>query len=105
MVESVLRFDMDLPWDSQSEDLDFETIPKIEAAARKFHSDNSNVPCALRVDHSESTRLEVVGMGPGRVLCREKNSEQILTNHPSSSVWVSAAGFLLRCSPEQLRPD
>ena len=57
-----------------------------------------------RRDRKEGTRVGGRWHGPGRVLCHEKSSEQVLTNHLGSIVWVSHAGFLLRCSPEQLRP-
>lgn len=35
-ISSILRFDGHLPWDSQREDIDFETNMKKEAAARKL---------------------------------------------------------------------
>ena len=125
-ISSFLRFDGHLPWDSQREDLDFEASLKKEAAARKLFIEadaQRRLQRALRGqsrplreysmgqlvyyyrrDRKEGTRVAGRWHGPGRVLCHEKTSEQHLTNHPGSIVWVSHAGFLLRCSPEQLRP-
>ena len=43
-------------------------------------------------------------MGPARVLCHEKTTMSEGNNHSGSVVWVSHAGVLIRCSPEQIRP-
>ena len=41
--------------------------------------------------------------GPARVLSHEKTGDFSESQHPGSVIWISHAGKLLRCSPEQLR--
>ena len=50
----------------------------------------------------EPLRCDARSNGPARVLATER-SGRVEASAPGSVVWVSHAGLLLRCAPEQLR--
>ena len=58
----------------------------------------------FRKGQKEGSRYGGKWFGPARVLCHEKTTNEDGREHVGSIVWVSHAGVLLRCSPEQLRP-
>lgn len=51
----------------------------------------------------EGSRYGGNWFGPARVLAHEKTGDYDESQHAGSVVWISHAGKLLRCSPEQLR--
>ena len=114
-----------LPWNSHWDDVDFAEVVKRETAAKRLFLEADSrrrIYRALRaqgrplrvfetgtlVYYYRRSRKEVTKyggrwFGPARVLCHEKTGDSTLGNHPGSIVWISHAGVLLRCSPEQLR--
>lgn len=58
----------------------------------------------FRRDRREGNKYGGTWYGPARVLCHEKTTISEGNNHSGSVVWISHAGVLLRCSPEQIRP-
>ena len=58
----------------------------------------------FRRDRREGNKYGGTWYGPARVLCHEKTNMSEGNNHSGSVVWISHAGVLLRCSPEQIRP-
>ena len=59
----------------------------------------------FRRDRKDSGNSKYGGRwhGPARVLAHEKTSDFCDGQHAGSVVWISHAGVLFRCSPEQLR--
>ena len=58
----------------------------------------------FRKGRREGARYGGTWYGPARVLCHERTSLSQEGGHAGSVVWISHAGVLIRCSPEQLRP-
>ena len=124
-ISSFLSQEGHLPTGSAREDRTFEEILEKETAARKYFLEidaRRRVQRALRVrsrplqeykggelvyyyrrGRKEGSRYGGHWYGPARVLCHEKTGDAHVGGAPGSIVWVSHAGRILRCSPEQLR--
>ena len=114
-----------LPLHSQREDLDFETNLQVECQAqqafleadarrrlsRALHSRcrplkdfcTGQLVYYFRRGRKEGSRYGGRWHGPARVLCHESTTISQERVHGGSVVWISHAGVLIRCSPEQLR--
>ena len=124
-ISSFLENGENLVWESSRETEDFETVLKRELVARKLFLEADARRRIQRALRSQGRRLRCfeTGMlvyyyrrgrkegsryggrwyGPARVLCHEKTSESTDLEGPGSIVWISHAGVMIRCSPEQLR--
>lgn len=114
-----------LPWHSQRKDLDFEESLQAELKAQKLflevdarrrlsramHSrcrplrefQTGQLVYYFRKGRKEGSRYGGKWHGPARVLCHERTSIHEERRHAGSIVWLSHAGVLLRCAPEQIR--
>ena len=124
-ISSFIENGENLVWNSNRETEDFETALKRELVARKLFLEADARRRIQRALRSQGRRLRCfeTGMlvyfyrrgrkegsryggrwyGPARVLCHEKTSENGDLEGPGSIVWISHAGVMIRCSPEQLR--
>ena len=124
-ISSFLENGDHLPWLSQCEVPDFEEAMKQEVLSKRLFLEADSRRRLYRALRAQSrplrlfetgtlvyyyrrSRKEVTKhggrwFGPARVLCHEMSSDSDDIAHPGSIVWISHAGILLRCSPEQLR--
>ena len=124
-ISSFLSSEEHTPTESAREYETFEEALKRETAARKYFLEidaRRRVQRALRAQgrplrefgtgtlvyyyrrgRKEGSRYGGHWYGPARVLCHEKTGGPEFDGRPGSIVWISHAGRLLRCSPEQIR--
>jgi hypothetical protein len=124
-ISSFLQQSANLPWDSAREDISFEAQLQAEAKARQHFLQIDAKRRIARSLHARCRTLRefVVGdlvyyfrkgtrqglryggtwHGPARVLAQEKTSPLQDEAAAGSIVWVSHAGRIIRCCPEQLR--
>ena len=114
-----------LPLQSSRQDLDFEEALQAEVQAQKLFLEadarrrlsralrfrcrplkefsTGQLVYYFRKGRKEGSRYGGKWHGPARVLCHESTSVDENREHTGSIVWISHAGTLIRCSPEQLR--
>ena len=125
-VTSLLQQSGHLPNTSAREDVSFEEALQNECKAQRMFLEADSrrrIQRALRAQgrpirdfecgelvyyfrrgRKEGSRYGGHWYGPARVVCHEKtSSDEAGGQAPGSVVWVSHAGKILRCSPEQLR--
>ena len=125
-IASFLQQYDNLPLQAQRQEPDFEEALQAETKAQKLFLEadakrrlaralrhrcrplkefqTGQLVYYFRKGRKEGSRYGGKWYGPARVLCHEKTTLEEGRQHAGSIVWLSHAGVLLRCSPEQLRP-
>ena len=125
-LSSFLQQYQNMPLQSRREDLTFEENLQTEVTAQRLFLKVDAQRRLSRALHSKCRPLKEFQLGelvyyfrrgvkegsrygghwhgPARVLTHEKTSSYETGQHLGSVVWISHAGKILRCSPEQLRP-
>jgi len=124
-ISSFLQNSENLPLHSAREDQTFEEKVQAEANARKLFLEIDARRRIARALHAKSRTIREFTMGdlvyffrkgikqgsryggtwhgPARVLAHEKTSHLEEQKAPGSVVWITHAGKIIRCAPEQLR--
>jgi hypothetical protein len=124
-ITSFLQQHANLPLHSARENLNFEEQLQNEVAAQKMFLQADAKRRISKALHSKCRPLREFVMGelvyyyrrgrgqgsryggqwygPARILTHEKTGDFEDSQHVGSVVWISHAGKILRCSPEQLR--